>query len=632
MYGVPPAFDPGILLEEAPLEIATYPGAFISRREVVNEKDGVRFESLAQWYSRGAIYDNRRKLLQEFDDPTDTKFDNPAEIPIERVEAAARVPGKCIYLGTLHGHFGHFLVESLSRAWALLRAEPDLPVMFHYAHRIGGELFVDPAQMGLPRFTAVVFDALGIDAKRLVLASQDIVVDELIVPRSQLRIGKSAIGAPGLPLVYDFIRDELQRGRPSASSYAKKIYLTRTRLRASQQLNKSIVNEPELEELFRDYGFDIVAPEQLTFEEQISVISHATHIAGTTGSALHMALFNGRPDACVIGVDWRNNRTQYILEAARGIRADHIYCYGGGRAEGNRPLVNIDVVERALAEIFGRNVQAAPEVGRPRTRRPTIVQEAGVPQATKSVTVAPELSADWLIDMFSVLNRTKPEGVSINYAALTVCGLLFTLQTSLGIQGDFLEGSLNAGQQLLDLFALQSGERGVFRTMSRENQLERWEAAGIASERQQRADFFEDLAQIPSDEGVEGRFRWLHLDSGTGPGLDSEVRRLSASLKEEGLLLIGNFFDIEALAATESVFAFIASEPDWRVLIVTPGLACLVRNSWKLRYEKELKTNARKFLSKCGAFRIIDTSQLLGDSVLTVKGSPNRLLVGRNKD
>src|SRR5258708_31507308 len=101
-YHVPPAFNPGTFLEDIPLEFSAYRDAFVSRREVVNERDGVKFESLSQWYSRGAIYDSQRMLLREFAEPFDAKFDNPLQVSPERASAAVRIHGKCLYLGTLH--------------------------------------------------------------------------------------------------------------------------------------------------------------------------------------------------------------------------------------------------------------------------------------------------------------------------------------------------------------------------------------------------------------------------------------------------------------------------------------------------------------------------------------------------
>ena len=78
--------------------------------------------------------------------------------------------------------------------------------------------------------------------------------------------------------------------------WGDKVYLTRRSLVSEdpRKASKSIANEREVEEMFASRGFNIVAPERYSLTEQILAISKATHIAGSTGSALHNAV-EGRP-------------------------------------------------------------------------------------------------------------------------------------------------------------------------------------------------------------------------------------------------------------------------------------------------------------------------------------------------
>lgn len=346
------------LLGDIPLEISTYANAFVSRREIVNSKDGVKFENLSQWYSRGAVYNSDGILLPDFRDlPNPSKFDNPLKAEHDRVAAATRVEGRCIYLGTLHGHFGHFLIESLARAWGLLRQDTQVRALFHFANGTRNELFHDPERLGFPKFVKTMLGAIGIGADRLVLANKDMVVDELLIPTAQFEM--DAVGSTGLGIVYDHIREELYRRKPAITGLPNKIYLTRTGLVDDdpKKGRKSVANERAVEELFVARGFEVVSPERLPFEEQVALVSNATHIAGTTGSALHMIVFNNNPEAQVIAVDWRNTRTQYILEAGRGLNAAHIYCFDGWTQD-KRPLVNLDTIDHALVDLTGSPASA----------------------------------------------------------------------------------------------------------------------------------------------------------------------------------------------------------------------------------------------------------------------------------
>ena len=50
--------------------------------------------------------------------------------------------------------------------------------------------------------------------------------------------------------------------------------------------NKRLLNNKEVAELFKKYEFEIVFPENLSFEEQVKIFSQAKYIAGSTGAAL----------------------------------------------------------------------------------------------------------------------------------------------------------------------------------------------------------------------------------------------------------------------------------------------------------------------------------------------------------
>ena len=65
-----------------------------------------------------------------------------------------------------------------------------------------------------------------------------------------------------------------------------KTYLTRTSLHSNKDYN-----EKEIEQLFREKGFDIVAPEKLSVAEQIRLMASSRTVAATEGSVSHNALF-----------------------------------------------------------------------------------------------------------------------------------------------------------------------------------------------------------------------------------------------------------------------------------------------------------------------------------------------------
>ena len=81
-----------------------------------------------------------------------------------------------------------------------------------------------------------------------------------------------------------------------------------------------------MEALFAARGFDIIAPNTRSLREQVILVANATVIAGVTGSALHLALFNDNPESKLIALDIRSSINQHIVEQIRGTRAFHVNC------------------------------------------------------------------------------------------------------------------------------------------------------------------------------------------------------------------------------------------------------------------------------------------------------------------
>jgi capsular polysaccharide biosynthesis protein len=170
--------------------------------------------------------------------------------------------GSYIFGGYLFHHYGHFLLESLSRLYAIQKCAP-LPV-----------LFMTPNQ-SIAQWQKIILKHLKIK-NDLVLIQEPTLVDNLIV---------SAAGSSAHP---DFILDEQidALGRmPSAKIIpGKKIWLSRSRFMRLYS-GGGVTNESEVEELLQNRGWEIIFPEALDISEQVYHLTSAEHVAGFDGSA-----------------------------------------------------------------------------------------------------------------------------------------------------------------------------------------------------------------------------------------------------------------------------------------------------------------------------------------------------------
>lgn len=70
-----------------------------------------------------------------------------------------------------------------------------------------------------------------------------------------------------------------------------------------------LINEEQIAEIFQQYGFKTIYPEEMTFDEQVDLFSKAKYVAGTTGAALTNILYcsKGAIFICIIPKEHKFN-------------------------------------------------------------------------------------------------------------------------------------------------------------------------------------------------------------------------------------------------------------------------------------------------------------------------------------
>jgi len=323
------------VVESVPFAVETFSSAFVP---------ALFHPTLPPDTFSGAVYRKDGTIVPEFleyDALTQHRVPkrvNPPIIDRARVADAVGIDGPCVYLGPLSSHFGHFLLESLPRAWFLRDADPTTLLLFH-----GQETY-------LPSFARAIFDAMEIDPSRIRAASRDINVGRLILPASQFWQGIKA--SPGMCVLFDHIREKILKRRRNAPPTPPKVYFTRRSLDPVMRSGKSravIPNEEEAELFFRRRGYEILRPETLPLEEQIAIVAGATHVAGPSGSALHLMLFNNNPQASLIELRTKRAANQLLISSIRGNAAFHVWS--AKESSPGRVVLDMDAVERAVKMI-----------------------------------------------------------------------------------------------------------------------------------------------------------------------------------------------------------------------------------------------------------------------------------------
>lgn len=217
------------------------------------------------------------------------------------------LPGTWLFGGCYNPHFGHFLVETMSRVWAL----------DHIDEKIEGVLFFpvyDDHADRAPKDFGNMFSILDVEFNWKIV-DQFYQVDRLIVPPQGSGFKHDMASAPEYR---DFMRRHIRKDLDPIIT--EKLYVSRSEITAAT--GRGLVGEKKLERLLEDEGYLIFHPQNHSFQDQLRHYQGAKHILGPDGSPFHLANLVGHPDKKV-GIMQRRLSAEYAawLEQIRWFEA-----------------------------------------------------------------------------------------------------------------------------------------------------------------------------------------------------------------------------------------------------------------------------------------------------------------------
>lgn len=192
-------------------------------------------------------------------------------------EKVVDLPGTHLFAGHFRGHFGHFLVESTARLWALDHVQGKVDSILYLPYRGA----VGPIARAIEGHEAF-FRLLGIEMPIRTYGAT-LRVERLLVP--ELGFGWLERYA-GSPAYRAFMQGRLKAA--VAAEGSEKLYVSRARLNAQRG---GILGETVIEENLARLGYEIFHPEKHPLEVQIARYKAARQIVALDGSALHLAAY-----------------------------------------------------------------------------------------------------------------------------------------------------------------------------------------------------------------------------------------------------------------------------------------------------------------------------------------------------
>ena len=221
-----------------------------------------------------------------------------------------------IYLGILPRHWGHMLIDVLSKLWYSVE-EP-------HRYRIAyfGLDWVDEG--GVNGVYKQLLSLAGIDDSDLLFLTRPTRFRKILVPSRTMGFERSW-NNKYLKVIEQIISNAEQeasrRGLPSVS----RLYLTRQNFAVAK---KREIGEEQIVSLFRNNGFDIVSPERLDVVEQVHLYHSCQEYVCLSGTLAHNAVF-ARPDVqlTILNRTWALNPPQVRINQLKGFDATYVDVY-----------------------------------------------------------------------------------------------------------------------------------------------------------------------------------------------------------------------------------------------------------------------------------------------------------------
>lgn len=248
-----------IVLEEKALLIPAQP-----ENKTRHQKSGV-LASDGSFVENSISWDNQTNCVNQAPDM-------PGEDQI------TDLPGTWMYGGIIYGHFGHFLVDSMARIWALAELED----------KIDGVIFTPKIVGERPNRALEVYadlaKAIGLKKPSKLITTPHR-IERLYVPRQGFGMTDLTGGSEKFR---SFMK--ANAGKDIPADGPERLYISRSRLPPNRG---GLVGESVLEELLAAEGYEMYHPQQ---EKQVNQIAHykaAKDIISVDCSPLHLVGYVG---------------------------------------------------------------------------------------------------------------------------------------------------------------------------------------------------------------------------------------------------------------------------------------------------------------------------------------------------
>ena len=190
-------------------------------------------------------------------------FEYPSMDP--KTNSTKYIDEDVVFIGALSGHYGHFILEGLSRIWPFL-CNDFIRLKAVYISENKNNKFLE------------LFKFFGLNPDDLIEIDEVTQFRNILIPEPSIRLHDY------YHLKYKDTIDKIKREiKPSS---AKKVFF-------SKQLSRSgrAIGESYIQRVFFDNGYEVFYPEKMTLYETISVLKGCDEFVASSGTNFHNSIF-----------------------------------------------------------------------------------------------------------------------------------------------------------------------------------------------------------------------------------------------------------------------------------------------------------------------------------------------------
>lgn len=222
-------------------------------------------------FGRGGVVDAEGNYVELSGIPRRVQYAYPFENPDYKDE-------KVVYCGYLIDHWGHFLIEAVTRLWYFLENDPTVDKYV---------FFLDENEPREIRGNFREFLELLRIWDKLEIINRPTTYREVIVPELGIHVLNSYV--PKLMDVFETVANNAAVD-PSWET-PEKIYFSRSQFKKAQAFEFGF---DTLDNFFAKNGYTILFPEKVSLSRMIHYIRHAEVVATLSGTLSHNMLFAAR--------------------------------------------------------------------------------------------------------------------------------------------------------------------------------------------------------------------------------------------------------------------------------------------------------------------------------------------------